>query len=385
MRKHTSDIPQLPLELIFTIMDLASSDLSQDQRNTLLSSCALVCRAWSSVAQKLLFSQIHLSGQRAFQAFITAVDPSVVHGRILGEAVRELSVVLDHNQPSGLHPQSFAIAVTQCPNLQQLSISLYGCAEPGEDVIGAPDTARLRRLAPSFDDTTLALLHSGPQISSLHFDNWSENKDSVYQLLQVWTSLQTLSIGGTPPQPLQESPLPFPCALKNLSLNFQSSPSVEFLKWLLHNSSESLRTLNFRRDPSNHVFDFLLEAHGSTLHSVSLPGYGTLEQSKSIQNCSQLRTLRTENPSCLSTLYKHLPDSIEHVAFRLDRDAPMNSIIDLVKRRRHMKRVTVQVSDGGSRHPHLSPLKATCAFRGVGLDLLNDLRCYRATQVPRCK
>ncbi|PPQ83158.1 hypothetical protein CVT24_002385 [Panaeolus cyanescens] len=381
MRNPTSNIPQLPLELIFTIMDLASTDLSQDQRNTLLSSCALTCRAWSLMAQKLLFSSVRLSSQRAFDSFMGAVDPSVTHARLLGEAVRELSVVLDHNQPSGLHQQSFAMAVTQCPNLRHVSISLYGCAEPGEDVIGAADTARLRRLAPSFDETTLALLHSGPQVSSLHFDNWSENKDSVYQLLQVWTGLNTLSIGGTPPQPLQESPVPFPCALENLYLNFQSSPSVEFLKWLLHNSSDSLRTLNLKRDPSNHVFDFLMEAYGSNLCSVSLPGYGTLEHSKSLQNCHQLRALWTENPSCLSTLYKHLPKSIEHVSFRLDRDAPLNSILDLVKRRKQMKGVIVHVSEGGNRHPLLPTLKASCAFRGIGLELVSDLQLYRSRQV----
>jgi hypothetical protein len=373
-----SSLPEMPLELILSIIELACTDDDREQRIPLLLACSLVCKTWSAAAQRLLFSQVTLRSQSSFQLFINAVDRATPHGKMLGDAVKELRVVLDHNQPSSLHHHSFALAVTFCPNLVHLAISLYGCAEPGRDVVGEPDVSRLRRLAPSFDDRTIALLRSGPKIDCLHFNNWSENQESIFQLLDVYPSLEYLSIGGTTPLQPQGTLLPFPCALKGLSLNFQISPPIEFMRWLLHNSGNSLRALECDRDPCVDTLDYLMKTFGPQLESISMPGLLSPEYSVMMSRCSQLRHLRTENPSLPAMFYKYLPLSLEHVSFSLDHDTPLSAVIDLVMTHDAIRRVKVFLWNGGRNHPLLSPLRIACTYRGVDLTITESLREFRA-------
>lgn len=373
-----SSFPEMPLELILSIIELACSANDSQQHIPLLLACSLVCKTWSAAAQKLLFAQVTLRSQSSFQLFINAVDRTTPHGRMLGDAVKDLRVVLDHNQPSSLHHHSFALAVTLCPNLSHLAISLYGCAEPGNDVVGEPDISRLRRLAPSFDDHTIFLLKSGPKIDCLHFNNWSENQQSIFQLLDVYPSLQYLSIGGTTPLQPQGTFLPFPCALQGLSLKFQITPPIEFTRWLLHNSAHSLRTLDCDRDPCVETLDYLMNTFGPQLESISMPGLLSPEYSAMMSRCSQLRHLRTENPSLPATFYKTLPLSLEHISFSLDHDTPLNALIDLVMTHDALRTVKVFLWNGGRTHPLLSPLRIACTYRGIVLKITNNLHGFRA-------
>ena len=371
----------IPLELILSFMESASSTVGNEDRVDLLRSCSLVCRSWSAAAQKLLFARVTLRSQRSFESFMSAVDRTIPHGHFLGDAVTRLRVVLDYNQPSGLHQHSFALAVTMCPNLHELDISLYGCAEPGKDIIGVQDVSRLRRSAPSFDEQTLSLLKSGPNIKALHFNNWSENQHSTFQLLDVWSSLQFLSIGGTSPQDLQNQPLPFPSKLHEVCFNSQTAPSIDFVKWLLNSSGSSLRVLRFDRDPCCDLFEYLTDVYGPQLYSISFPSSSSPDLALSLRKCDQLRELRTETPSSSPIVYKHIPDHLEHLAFGLDRDSPLTAVIDLVKSRKALKAITVQVWDGGNRHTLLTPLKIVCAYRGVDLRLTNDFTSFRISPV----
>ncbi|KAF9486535.1 hypothetical protein BDN70DRAFT_822282 [Pholiota conissans] len=373
---------QMPLELILAIVETACTEGTEEARMDLLTNCSLVCRTWSAASQRLLFSKVTLRSQRSFELFMSAVDRTIPHRSSLADAVKHLTVILDHKQPSGLHPNSLALAVTACPNLRHLGISLYGCAEPGKDVVGAPDVLRLRRAAPSFDDHTLSLLKSGPAIESLHFDNWSENQQSIFQLLDIWPSLRFLSISGTPPQHLQDSPPPFPCALRGVRFNFQSSPSADFMEWLLHNSVTSLKSLHFDRDPSVAVFEYLVNVHGQNLHSISLPGFGSPALVPLAAQAKHLRELRTENPILASANYAPatFPDEIEHLSFGLDRNTPLASIIDLIKAKDALKTVTAQVWDGGLHHPLFAPLKIACMYRGVDLTVTEDLQVSRVVR-----
>lgn len=370
----------MPLELVLSIIEAACSD---DEHNSFLPSCALVCRAWSSAAQKLLFRYVTLRTQSAFESFSRAVDRSTAHGCVLADAVRRLYVVLDHNQPSSLHQHSFALAFTMCPNLCELNLSLYGCAAPGVDIVGVPDILRMRRPAPSFDARTLSLLKSGPKITTLQFSNWSENQQSIVQLLDVWPSIKSLSIGGTLPQIPPNSPEPFSCALEELRLNFQTSPSIDFMKWLLHSSAGTLRVLDFERDPSTDLLDFLTRAHGRTLQSMTLPVYSSPEHALSVNRCTRLRTLRTNHPSTQPLLYKRLPESLEHVAIGLDRDTALQPVIDIVKTRDTLKAVTVHLWRGGEKHKLLNALKITCAYRGIELRMSNDVNRFRTLAVSK--
>ena len=379
-RSSGRPLSAMPLELVLSIIEAACSD---DEHNSFLPSCALVCRAWSSAAQKLLFRYVTLRTQFAFESFSRAVDRSTAHGCVLGDAVKRLHVVLDHNQPSSLHQHSFALAFTMCPNLCELNLALYGCAAPGVDIVGVPDILRMRRPAPSFDAHTLSLLKSGPKITTLQFSNWSENQQSIVQLLDVWPSLKSLSIGGTLPQIPPNSPEPFSCALEELRLNFQTSPSIDFMKWLLHSSAGTLRVLDFERDPSTDLLDFLTRAHGLTLQSMTLPVYSSPEHAVSVNRCTRLRTLRTNHPSTQPLLYKRLPESLEHVAIGLDRDTALQPVIDIVKTRDMLKAVTVHLWRGGEKHKLLNVLKIACAYRGIDLRMSNDVNTFRTLAVSK--
>ncbi|PPQ86955.1 hypothetical protein CVT25_009777 [Psilocybe cyanescens] len=359
-----STFPRMPLELVLSFIEAASTQVDNDTYVHLL-------RA------------LTLRNQRSFELFMNAVDRGTPHGILLGDAVKRLRVVLDHNQPLGLHHHSFALAVNACPKLSELDISLYGCAEPGQDIVGLPDVSRLRRAAPSFDEQTLSLLKAGPRIDHLHFDNWSENQQSIFQLLDIWPSLHFLSIGGTSPKHLQNSPPPFPCSLRGLRLNFQTTPSVDFLKWLLHNSTGSLRILHFQRDPSVDALEYLVNAHGSRLKSVSLPALGSPELSNIITKCSDLIELRTENPSLSPGLYKNFPRQIEHLAFGLDRETLLNSVIDVVKTSDALKTVDVQLRESGRAHTLLPSLKMACTYRGIELNTITDLRAFRTLDMTK--
>ncbi|KAJ7103203.1 hypothetical protein B0H15DRAFT_811396 [Mycena belliarum] len=371
-------VPHLPLEIVLHIIEETHcDDRDLDVRADFLKQCALVCRDWSAPAQKLLFSAVSLRSQMACAAFIAAVERATPRGRMLGDAVLRLRVVLDHNQPFGVSQHAFAHAVTACPNLAQLNLALYGCASPGKDLVGLPDLLRMRRPAPSFDESTLALLRAGPPIATLQFSNWSENRHSITQLLDVWPSLKSLTVSGTPPQLPSASLRAFPCALEELRMNFQTSPSVDFMKWLLHNSAASLRVLEFAREPTPELLEYLVDAHRETLRSLSLPSCTSHAQARAVAKCQGLRELRIENPWTTPMLYKSLPTGLQHLALAVDQDTGLHPILETVRASESLAALTLQVWESGERHALLPVVKLTCAYRGVDLAITKDIRLFR--------
>ncbi|KAH7915758.1 hypothetical protein BJ138DRAFT_1176360 [Hygrophoropsis aurantiaca] len=396
---RTPRVPEsnIPIEVVLHILEAAYYDDDHKPNTVLLGECSRVCKGWSTHAQKLLFRQICLSSQSAYSAFLSAVDRTTERGRILGDSVLRMRAVLDHNKPNGLSQLSFAYAVTLCPNLYEMDLSLYGCAAPGNDVVGSPALERMRRPAPSFDDACLQLLRVGPSISALQFSNWSENEESVIQLLEIWPSITSLAITGTSPvlSPAATYP-PFPCALKELRINCQREPSPDFLEWLLHASAEmgSLRVLDFEREPSPETLDFLVEKHSETLHSLALPSCSSHEHAAAVTRCRELRELRTESAWSSPIVYRRIPDTIQHLSFGLDLDTPLQSLLDVVKDRDDLEALTVHLWGNGARHPHLPALQMACAYRGVDLRMTTDIRVLRTmvrgdpilpTSFPRTK
>ncbi|KAG1793411.1 uncharacterized protein HD556DRAFT_1443523 [Suillus plorans] len=370
----------IPIEIVLTILETAYFDDKGGPDIDLLSKCTLVCKAWSLHAQKLLFRRVRLRSHSAFASFTHAVNRSSPRGRILGDAVVQMRAVLDYNQPGCLNQSSLAVAVANCPNLYELDLAQYGYVAAGKDVVGSPAQERMRRPAPSFDDHSLALLIAGPHITALNFSNWSENNQSLLQLLEVWPSLKSLSITGTSPV---LSPgmtyLPFPCALEELRLNCQREPAKEFLDWLLHRSAEekSLRVIDLERQPSPELLDFLVEKHGETLHSLAIPSFATHEHAHAAMRCRSLRELRTESSWSSPVICRQMPETIQHLAFGLDLDTLLNPIVDLVKTRDDLQAVTVNLWRDGHRHPQFAFLQMACAYRGVDLRLTRDVRRMR--------
>ncbi|KAM6498767.1 hypothetical protein JOM56_006715 [Amanita muscaria] len=350
-----------------TILELLYYDDHSEVDIAILKSCSLVCRAWTMPAQRLLFRHVTLKNQRALESFVDAIDRSTFQGCVRGDAVRRLRVTIDHNDPLGINQQSLALGVSLCPNLTGLSLALYG----GTHIV----ESRVGRAAPLFDQQTVQNLTSGPAISELEFDNWSESEEATAQVLHIWPTLKSLSIRGTTPQLSSTLSDPFPCSLETLRLNFQTAPSDDYLKWLLHNSSESLRALEFEREPSLHLLEHLLTSHSATLQSLSLPSVSSEKQASIIQQCSQLRELNTESPSALKHLYAKLPETLEHMAFGVDKDSELRHVLGAVKGTRTLKTVVIQIWTGGELHD-LSKLKIECACRGMCLKT-NPVRLLR--------
>ncbi|EJF67434.1 hypothetical protein DICSQDRAFT_77151 [Dichomitus squalens LYAD-421 SS1] len=367
----------VPMEIVMTILESAYDDQEVVAYNALLKNAALVCKSWSNVAQKLLFRHVTLSTQTAYIAFQGAVDRTTARGRMLGDSVVRMKVVLDQKQPYRLSHRSFARAVSLCPNLYELGVALFGEGAPGLDIIGLPDESRMKRSVPSFDETTLAILRAGPQISALQFSNWSDNSDSLLQLLDVWPSLASLDISGTTPRLPNETVAPFPCALRELRTNFQVSPSVEFMRWLLHNSRESLRVLDLARQPAPDMLDFLATEHGPTLESLALPTCGTHEGAVSVLKCTALRELKMESAWAAPMLLRGLPHGLQHLAFGVGADTALQHIVQAIKKSDELRVVTMQVWHGGERHPYLPNLRIACALKGVELRQTNDMPAFR--------
>jgi len=369
----------IPIEVVLTILEAAYFDEKNDPDVDLLRNSALVCKAWSIHAQKLLFRRVRLCSESAFVSFSEAVDRNSQRGRSLGDAVTQMRVVLDHTQPGCLKQSSFAVAVTYCPNLYALDISQYGCLVPGKDDQSTAQE-RMQRLAPSFDDRSLAQLKAGPRITALHLSSWSESDQSILQLLKVFPSLKSLSITGTPPI-LSPSVMyePFSCALQELRVNCQREPSKEFLSWLLHRSMEekSLRVLDLERQPSLELLGYLVNEHGETLHSLAIPSLEMHDYAHVVLRCRSLRELRTESPWSSPGVCRQIPESIQHLAFGLDMETVLNPIVNLVKTRDDLQAVTVNIWRDGDLHPQLPSLKMACAYRGVDLRLTRDVRTMR--------
>lgn len=372
----------LPLELVTSIIQLACFDGSHHDE-TLLRHCALVCRAWSFPAQKMLFSRVTLRTRRACTSFHAAVTQSTMRGRMFRDAVIRLKVVLDHNHTHGVSELAFGEAFKLCPNLHELDLALYGHAVPGEAKAGHY-VGPMRRPAPTFDEHTLSLLKSGPKITSLHFSNWSDNHHSLAQLLPVWPTLKSLVICGTPPQtPSSITIEPLACSLEHLRMNFQTSPSIDFMNWLLHNSSGTLRILEFDREPLPRFLDHLTDRHGAGLHALSVPLCTSQQHTLAIQKCPQLRELCIEDlTTCIKTYRKIFQaGTLEHIALGLDRNTILYPIIEIVRSSNMLKMITVNVWHGGDQHPQFSTLKVACAYRGVELRITKDIQVFRLLTV----
>lgn len=368
-------ISGIPLEIVLHILELAHLNDNHEPDTQLLASFSLTCRSWSFHAQKLLFGQGRLHSETAYESFIFAVDRSTTRGIALGDAVRQLNVVLDDNQPTPLERVSFARAITLCPNLHEINLSVYGFNEP------VRNAEHPRRTVPPFAEHVFDLIRTGPAISHLHFSNWSDNDDLIVQLLAVWPSLKSLSFTGKTPHfspALKRCPC-YPGTLEKLRMNCQVEPSLDFLGWLLHASAgaNSLRGIELNREPSFHLLDFLVQHHGEQLHALSLPSCTTHKHAHAVIRCRALREFRTERAWTLPTVFRHLPEHVRHLAFGMDPSTPLQHIVELVNTKDELESVTVNVWRGDCER-QLGALKMACAFRGVELRITRDICLHRA-------
>ncbi|THH31026.1 hypothetical protein EUX98_g3158 [Antrodiella citrinella] len=370
----------IPNEIVLKILEAAYDPQDLESTHHVLMNSALVCRDWSILAQKLLFHHVTLRSQASLHSLSDALSPSTPRGRMLADAVIRFSVILDHNQPNGVPSLSFASLFGRCSRVQELDVSLFGRGAPGNDVVGSPTQARMQRNAPSFDDEVLSMLRAGPSITRLRFSNWTDNSSTLSQLLHLWPTLRSLEIRGTalPTIPPLAS-TPFPCALSELRLNCQRAPSFEFLKWLLLNSRGSLRRVYADRQSCSDVLARVVREHNDSVESISMPTCQTREAAFSLMQCQGLRHLHMEDARVTMVLCKTLPTSLQHVSLGLHRETEMKPLLHLISESAGLASITLHLWKGGESHGKLDAVHAACALRGVQLNIVNDIREFRAS------
>jgi len=387
-------ITALPAEIIHNILqaDYLGADGEPDRR--LLCASSLVCNAWSSHAQHLLFSNVVLRSERDFDSFHIALSsqPS------LATAVRSLRVVIDQNQPHGLCQHHLATVIVLCPRLNDLNLALFGndslsgsLEGNNETNTGAQpgmNTPTARR--PGEISLALAEALAKSPIRSFHLSNWSPNSLFLHDILQFLPSLKSLSITGTPPSVPSTLPA-YPCSLSlnHLRVNFQASPSVDFLRWLLENSKGTLVALDLERvsdlDVSIGLLDYFATTQGHALESLTLPSCANPTELKHFQRCTNLRAVAFRTPNVSSALFKHLlaaADSthLEEMHICMDKNTSLSPLIELVRQKESLKSLVVCLWE-----PHVrrslrlwGSLRMSCAVSGVELKVVESLSEYKA-------
>ncbi|KXN85721.1 hypothetical protein AN958_10904 [Leucoagaricus sp. SymC.cos] len=397
----------LPLELIHTILQVDYLSIDGEPDRQLLQACSLVCNAWSTPAQQLLFSNVVLRSERDFLSFRAAV-----RGSSLAGAVRSLRVIIDHNQPRGLRQHHLAAAVSLCPRLSSIHLSLFGnecnddsaeqCSNENSTSGGikefnsvwhGPGAPFMPTAGRSEISSSLAEALSKSPITSFHLSNWSTNSLFLQNILQFLPFLKRLSITGTPPSVCDTSAVtPCSLSLNHLRINFQPSPSADFLRWLLDNSKDSLTALDLERisdsDSSIGLLDHFATTHGSALRSLILPSCMTPTELKHFQRCTDLRAVAFRTPYVSSALFKHLladadPTPLEELYLCVDGNTSLSRVIEVVRSKETLKLVVVCLweQDVRKKLRLWGSLKMACAVSGVELKVVERLSEYKATIV----
>ncbi|KAF7792503.1 hypothetical protein EIP86_003544 [Pleurotus ostreatoroseus] len=373
-------LSRIPTEVIIEILEFASCDGDRELDTSLLKTSSLVCRDWSIVAQKLLFRHVSLRTDAGFASFQAAVNRSTPRSRTLADCVMRLDCVVDAKQPQGLTQAAFAKAVTMCPNLAELSLTLYGGPMPA--VEGFADEPTKGVSTPLSEETT-SLLRAGPQIRSLRFDNWSGDHSALWQLLDVWPSLTSLSLGGVHPSLPSPSQHAVRHAFTSIKLNFPTPPSADVMKALLHSSAHSLTALDIQREPSPELLQYLLTTHASSLTSLALPSCASPDRAAAVLQCTGLQALRIDSPGTLPSVLRGLPRTLQRLELAAAKDGAVPCLAQAVKSARALSKVTVHVGSDQERLPGLAAVRIACAVRGVELEVSRSASATRvAPQTP---
>jgi hypothetical protein len=197
-----------------------------------------------------------------------------------------------------------------------------------------------------------------------------------------------------------------PCALETLSLNCATGTesNVDFVKWLLAGSRQTLRRLEFLKEPSGKLLEDIFVRSVFPLESVYLPscvspavgqiirhrlgptvvpvfdGDNEIDGDHSFVQVQGLKELFVEDPS---TPLKFLvsvvrSETVQRFGFGVDGCTDLSSIARAIKAQTGLKRVAVWICDGGGGNFGLGSLRIACAIRGIELEETRDVKEFRA-------
>ncbi|KAH9891679.1 hypothetical protein C8Q73DRAFT_700339 [Cubamyces lactineus] len=345
----------LPTELLEAIMESAYYKKGVPDRS-FLKACALVCQAWSGPAQRLLFRHVELLqllNGRAYASFRTAIDPASERGRLLGQHVRILEVAVASKTTFDVDDADLAELLNRTPRLYELALRARGIHQFSPSTI-----ERLTQLA------THSTAEGSPalRVRALTILSCGIQSPIVYQLLEIWPSIEFLYIGNE----LAAPPPKWSPAFRLYQLTLMRTPRHSILSWLLSSSTDSLRIASFRDAPGRDL-DAILDVIGPRLRSLRMMNY-SLRAAAVLRKCTRLEEFAIVQLSTLFAL-DGLPPTIKHLKCRNlpSEDQSLRSIIRAIGSLPELRVVTCDPQ--ASADETFPELKDLCASRGVELIL----------------
>ncbi|KAJ7753626.1 hypothetical protein DFH07DRAFT_1061417 [Mycena maculata] len=363
----------LGLDLILEILDCLAVPLCFHQRTCnlpVLAACSLVCKAWSTHAQRLLFRRVLIphniytephrraTTRNTLPSLLAAIDPATERGRVLATCVLSLTV---RHTGRGRTPDASALAtaILRLPNLRHLDVTTISCA---------------------FDRETLDLLRAeGPRITALSVEQDFAPSDAqhariMHQLVASFPSVRLLEITSNLNRMLPPFDPPPRLALVSVKFNTMFLRDIgPCLASLMRPPSgavdtEPLQVLCHKSHVTNpSSLGGVLDAHGARLRSLSVktpdPGPGAAQSP--LAQCTQLERFELGRFPDEDTLAS-IPRSITALAIS---GAPARGALDF-------EAFTGQLAIG--TFPHLRAL--TWSLFPAGLTPLEELERICARQ-----
>ncbi|KAI0039604.1 hypothetical protein FA95DRAFT_1612435 [Auriscalpium vulgare] len=337
------EVEMLIIEWVYRLSQARTVDY------TTLYACALVCRAWTPTAQRLLFRRMPRLG------IAGRVAPSVIRilrtNPHLAAAVRSVSLEVAMDEATSTFSDDVAL-LELCPQVQgihivdnQMEPSMYPAVE-----------SRLRAI--QVHPVFLYPRHGG----------WP---DFFPVLLRVWPNIRVLDLDDFRNESLP--PISTPGGLQALRL-----ASVTDISWELSpgNDFTALRDLElgfgdwgwrnawWRRPDISRVL--------SRLHTLRLGGY--FPPQEFLEQLGGLESL------CFRELPREdivLPPRLRHVGYRDWRPCPVDHAIDYVVAALHpLANLQVVSAPRCVAKAHIKALEEFCQNRGVVLDVREDPRDF---------
>ena len=88
-----------------------------------------------------------------------------------------------------------------------------------------------------------------------------------------------------------------------------------------------------------------------------------------------------ENAWVAPGVRRTLPPTLERLAIAVDKETPLQPIVQAIKSSQALSSITLQLWADGERHPQLAAVKIACATRGVHLKVMRDIHIFRTVKV----
>ncbi|KAI0291238.1 hypothetical protein B0F90DRAFT_1778272 [Multifurca ochricompacta] len=334
-------MPCIPLELVIHILENAYHNLDGSPDLKTLGSCALVCKAWAPIAQRISFHHAHVDRKKLLtpgneeRTRLSAAIGCLIKRPVLGAYVRVLEVSLGRDRHFTTLPRrlislpDFITLLSFCPQLYQLMLSLE------HRKFEAPTLSALSKTA-----LRLQALDIGTTS-----DPYRDLSFVLYQLMEIWPSIRFLRLRSglsVPPPPTRP-----PFALYELHLVSPIVPTA--LKWLLPCpalTGSSLRVLDlgaaFTHLQPEELATFA--AHAPFVYSLRVtrePVTGFVGLFTNIQEVVLCQLLLFPRLPAFPRSVRHLGLYSHPVSYASDLDAQLGAAADSLKNLPVLESVTI--------------------------------------------